>query len=33
MTFLSAHDIYDGINKVVMDFTKPPLRIIQFIYE
>jgi len=32
MTVLGADGIYDGINKVIMDFTKPPIRTIQFIY-
>ena len=32
MTVLGADGIYAGINKVVMDFTTPPIRTIEFIY-
>jgi hypothetical protein len=32
MTVLGADGIYAGVNKVVMNFTTPPIRTIQFIY-
>lgn len=32
MTVLGTDGIYVGVNKVVMDFTKPLIRTIQFIY-
>ena len=33
MTVLGADGIYTGINKVIMDFTTPPIRTIKFIYQ
>jgi hypothetical protein len=33
MVVLGAQGIYAGVNKIIMDFTTPPIRTIKFIYE